>query len=357
MKCRNCKRIIQDNSLFCNWCGADQLGKVSYHVPEPVQRDGYFSGRITVDGKKITVKGKTKKEYIQNVQLIKSGEKPQKPTPTLQQAITDYINSNSETLSPSTLRGYDQILRNRFKDSMPKAIDSIDYQKMVNQEAKECSPKTIKNSWGLVSASLRYADYNIQTINLPKVPIPETDFLDHKQIKIFLQAIRGDDAEAAAILALHSLRASELYHLTADDISNNTIHVHGATVRNKSNQWVDKETNKNRTSTRDIPVIIPRLLELLPDNGKIVTIPPDTVRRNLIKICKDNKLPIVSLHDLRRTFASVTAYLQWHEENICAAGGWKPGSPIVHDIYIKTSDSSLKEDVQKMTDFLKVDTK
>lgn len=358
MKCRNCKRTIEDNSLFCNWCGAKQLKeKNEYHIAKPTKRNGYYSGRIVVDGQKITVKADTEKEYFQKVTEIKSGKPIEKPAPTLKKAITDYIDNNSDTLSPSTLRGYDQILRCRFQDYMLYNINAIDYQKMVNQEAKKVKPKTIKNAWGLVSAAVKYADFQTPAVNLPKVPLPETDFLDHKQIKTFLKAIQGDDCEVAALLALHSLRASELYHLTVDDISNNTIHVHGARVRNKENQWVDKETNKNRTSTRDIPVIIPRLLKLLPESGEVVTIPPDTVRRNLIKICRENKLPVVSLHDLRRTAASTMAYLQLKPETICAIGGWKPGSPIVHDIYIKISDSAVKEDAEKLRDFLKVDTK
>ncbi|MEE6208421.1 MAG: hypothetical protein VZR95_10245, partial [Alphaproteobacteria bacterium] len=73
----------------------------------------------------------------------------------------------------------------------------------------------------------------------------------------------------------------------------------------------------------------------------------------LIKICKKAKLPIVSLHDLRRSFSSLGSYLLWQESNICAMGGWSPGSATVHRIYIKTSDLSIKEDAAKMAKYLK----
>lgn len=356
MKCRNCKRTIEDNSLFCNWCGAEQIkNKDDYYVPEPVKRSDHYSGRITVDGHKITVKGKTRKEYYQNVQEIKKGAGP-KDYPTLKKAIENYINNNSDTLSPATIRGYDSYSRNRFQDYMSYKLDAIDYQKLINDEAKKRSPKTVKNAWGLITAAMNYASFQVPDVNLPQVAEPDTEFLDHKQVKVFLQAIRGEDCEAAALLALHSLRASEIYHLTTDDIKNNTITVKGATVRNKDGKWVDKKTNKNKLSTRDIPVIIPRLLEVLPESGKVVTMPQDTVREHLIKICQKNNLPVVSLHDLRRSFSSLGAYLGWQIETICALGGWAPGSPIVHKIYIKISNTAVKEDVSKMKNYLKMDT-
>jgi len=355
MKCKNCKRIIQDNSLFCNWCGARQLKEKSdITIPKPQKLKSGYSGQIMVDGERIRVRGKTEAEYRANAAKLKAGEKPAAPALTLEQCLNNYINSNSATLSVATIRGYDQILRCRFKSAMQAPLDVIDWQKTINDEAQKVAPKTVKNAWGLVTAALRYAKQDTPEVNLPAVPIPKTDFLDHKQIKIFLKAIEGDPAECAAILALHSLRASEIYHLTAGDIERNVIHVRGATVRDKANHWTDKDTNKNSRSTRDIPVIIPRLNKLIPSEGRIVTICQTAVREHIEKICINNKLPVVSLHDLRRSFTSLAAYLQWQEENICKVGGWCPGSPIVHKIYIKVSDKAIKEDVKRMKNYLKI---
>lgn len=354
MKCKNCKRDLPENALYCCWCGAEQLkNKGDYHVPEPKKRDGYYSGRITINGKKVTIKGETRREYYANVQQAKKEAAPQTELPTLEKAIQDYIDINTNVLSPSTIRGYTFIKKTRFTNYQKQKIDTINYQKMINECAKEYSPKTTKNSWGLVSAACKNAGYTPPAINLPAVPIATTDYLDHQQVKIFLQAIKGDDAEPAALLALHSLRLSELMHLQAKDIQNGIISVHGATVRDKTGKWVDKNTNKNRTSTRDIPIILPRLEELIPKNGKVVTIGAETIRQRLKRICEANKLPVVSVHDLRRTFATLAAYLKWQEETICAVGGWKPGSPIVHDVYVKVSNKAIQEDVKKMADYLK----
>jgi integrase len=208
----------------------------------------------------------------------------------------------------------------------------------------------------LITAALNYAKIKYQDVNLPAVPESDEDFLDHKQVKKFLQAIKGDDCEIAALLALHSLRASEMYHLQAGDITKDGITVKGATVRDKNNKWIDKDTNKNKTSTRTVPIIIPRLLDIIPESGRVVLSRPTAVREHLETICINNKLPVVSLHDLRRTFASLAAYLKWQEETICAVGGWSPGSPIVHKIYIKISDAAISEDAKKMKNYYQITT-
>lgn len=359
MKCRNCKRDLPDNALYCCWCGQKQIReKTDYHIAKPTKRNGYYSGRIVVDGHKVTIKADSEKEFYSKVKEIKSGKQSVKSFPTLKKCIQNYIDANSNTLSPSTLRGY-KFIAKRFIGYQDIRIDEIDFQRMINDESKNknYSAKTIRNSWGLVTPSLEYANYPVPTINLPSLAKPETQFLNHLEVKTFLKAIKDTDVELPSLLALHSLRASELYHLTRDDISNDTIHVAGARVRNEAGQWIDKQTNKNRLSARDIPVILPRLLDILPESGQLVTIPQETLRQHLKKICENNNLPVCSLHDLRRTFASLAAYLKWQEETICAVGGWKPGSPIVHDVYVKISNAAVKEDIKKMQKYLKVDTK
>lgn len=357
MKCRNCKRVIEDNSIFCNWCGAKQIKEIDeITIPKPKKRKDGYSAQVMVNGMRVTISGKTEALYRKAVIEAKTGETDVNGSRTLKAVITDYVNSNSDVLSPSTIRGYDQVLRCRFQDYINLPANRIDYQKLINDESKKYAPKTVRNSWGLITAALNYAKIKYQDVNLPAVPESDEDFLDHKQVKRFLQAIKGDDCEIAALLALHSLRASEMYHLQAGDITKDGITVKGATVRDKNNKWIDKDTNKNKTSTRVVPIIIPRLLEIIPKSGRIVIPKQTTVREHLETICINNKLPVVSLHDLRRTFASLAAYLKWQEETICAVGGWSPGSPIVHKIYIKISDAAISEDAKKMKNYYQITT-
>lgn len=320
---------------------------------------GMYFCQLRLNGVSIPVKAFTEKECKRQADLIKAEYRANKRIVraidgqyTLKSAMEKYIADNTNILSPSTLRGYTIIKDNRFTKYAEMPLDKINFQKMVNEEAKSKSPKTVKNAWGLVTASLNYVDFPLPKVNLPAVPESEQDFLDHEQIKTFIKAIKDTPVEIPALLALHSLRASELRHLNRSDITNDTIIVHGATVRGIDGM-VDKKTNKNRTSTRNIPIIIPRLLEILPEEGKVVTMPPTNIERRIKTICRHNNLPEVSLHDLRRSFASLGAYLLWQPETICALGGWRKGSPIVHNIYIKVSNKAISEDVEKMKDYLK----
>ena len=351
MKCRNCKRKIEDNSIYCNWCGAKQIReKEEVSVPVPRKIKSGYTAQIMIDGKRQTVTAKTEKEYYQQARELKKAGAI-KTAPTLGECIKTYISNNSAVLSPSTLRGY-EFIQKRLEGYSNNKVDEIDYQALINNHAKTYKSKTIRNTWGLIAAALDAAGQQIPKINLPaKVP-PQTEFLDHAQIKTFIRAIQGEPIEIPALLALHSLRASEIRHLQREDIDNKVIHVRGATVMGPAGK-VSKDANKTEQSTRDIPVIIPRLTKILPEAGPVSTLPDTNITRRIATICKHNNLPVCSLHDLRRTFASLAAYLGWREETICAVGGWIPGSAVVHRVYIKVSDKAITEDVNKMKRFLK----
>lgn len=358
MICKSCKRDIDDDSIFCKYCGEKQIRerkkKTEIKVPAPKQLpSGTWFGRITVDGERVSVSAPTEKEYYAKARAVKAGlieiaKAPKKLT--LRQVVRKYIDSNAEVLSPSTIRGYEKDYRNRFKAYMDKDIHLIDYQVMINEEAKLVSPKTVENGWGLVSAALRAIGETPPSINKPAVPEYDGDWLDYEQIQIFLDAVRGDSVEIAALLALHSLRLSELLDLEVSSFSDQFITVKGATVLNRENKLVHKETNKNRSSARTVPIVIPRILELLPEDGKVVTIAPPTIIRRLKMICNSAGLPPCSCHDLRRSFASLAYHLRWSEQTTMQVGGWSD-MHTVRKIYQKLAAKDKNADIERMIEF------
>lgn len=360
MICKFCKRQIDDDSIFCKWCGERQVKerkkKSEISVPAPrLLPSGTWFGRLMLNGERVSVSAPSEKEYYAKARAIKAGlieAEKHRAKLTLQQAIRKYIDSNTAVLSPSTIRGYEIIIENRFKDYMGKDIMAIDYQQMINTEAQKLAAKSVINSWGLVRRSLEAAGADIPKVNLPKLAQYMGDWLDYEQIKVFLAAIKGQPAEAASLLALHSLRQSELLDLTAESIKNGEIIVAGATVQDKNNKFVHKATNKNKTSARTVPVLIPRLLELVPEEGKIVTLHPSSIRRGLEKACLSSGLPVCSLHDLRRSFASLAYHLKWSDRTTMLVGGWSD-MKTVRAVYEKLAEADKAGDIQRMKEFYK----
>lgn len=320
-------------------------------------------GQLMVNGQRETVKADTEKEYRAKIDALRSGVIELKKHPEkriLREIVRAYIDKNDGVLSPATIRGYEIIIRNRFPAYIGKSFGSIDCQQMINTEAKTCAPKTVKNAWALITAALNDAKIPVPDVNLPAVPDSDEDFLDYEQILRFLDAIRDDPAECAALLMLHSLRTSEALKLDAGtDVQPGPdglqLLIHGAVVPDKNNKWVEKATNKNRTSRREIPIMIPRLEEILPKEGKAITIHPSTVRTRIEKACKRAGLPVCSPHDLRRSFASLAFHLGWSERLIQEVGGWN-NAETVHRIYIKLAKKDVSGSIRAMKNYYQITT-
>lgn len=360
MNCPYCNHTIPDESVFCMICGERIARKKKEKKPPAkypkyrILADGSLLGQLMVNGTRETIKAENERQYKAKIDALRTGVSEMKHHPEkrpLKQIIREYIDKNDGILSPSTICGYEIIYRNRFKDYMNLQAGKIDYQEMLNKESKDVAPKTLENSWGLVTTAFRDAKIPVPDVNLAAVPESDEDFLDYEQIQVFLKAIEGDRCETAALLMLHSLRMSELLKLDAkDDMTDDTIFVRGAVVPDKHFKLVEKKTNKNRTSTRTIPIMIPRLQQLIPESGKVVTVPRSTLNRRIVQICTAADLPPCSPHDLRRSFASLGYHLKWSERSIMLLGGWS-NPDTVHRIYVKLAQKDVNADVKAMRDY------
>jgi len=360
MKCRRCHNEIERTDLYCRFCGNKlyKSEKKELTIPKPkLLADNTYSAQLMVNGERFTVKADTLEEYEAKARATKLSIlaiKKAPPKTTLGDAIDSYIESNRNILSPSTLRGYLMIRGNRFKSYMALPYSEIDYQRMASDEALLCSPKTLTNAFALVKSSLKKVGYAVPDVNLPTVITPDLLFLDYEQIPVYLSAAKGKAGELASILALHSLRMSELLAITVNDVDDKYITVNKAVVRDDNNQYVQKIT-KTEKSTRQIPVMIPRLLELLPDNGRLVTNTPTAIEKQIRRVCEASSLPYIGCHGLRRSFASLAFHLHWDERSIMSVGGWS-NMQTVHKVYIKLAQQDLIANTSSMANFYQITT-
>ena len=346
MNCRYCKKEIEPDSVFCRFCGERvqrrRKPKEEITVPPPsVTPSGKYRGRVMVRGSRVWITEDTEAAYYVRAKAVKAGmlKEAVEPRDTLQELIRRFIDDNEAVLSPSTVPAYRSYARNAFQAYMGMRVASIPWQRAVSDEAGRVSAKTLENEWRLVTAALRYAKIQPPDVNLPRAVKHEREYLDFEQIEVFIGAIRGDPCELAYLLALHSLRLSEILAVT--EITD-VIRVRGAMVRGEAG-YTMKELNKTDLSRRDVPVMIPRVRELpLP-----VVQRDTTLNRHLARICADAGLPVVTLHGLRHSFASLAYHLRWTEKTTMRLGGWSTPD-VVHEIYTHLAQQDVDEDVERM---------
>ena len=300
---------------------------------------GNYFIRLRLGGEEVCVTEATEKECIRQAQFIKSEylagkreKEEDRKTTTLAEACESFIESRKNSLSPSTIRGYKYITKNRFQSLMPCVAADIkesEWIVAVNREAALCSPKTIKNSWGFISSVLKKElKITPPDVTLPQIPPNERPFLSAEQIKIFVDAIKGTEVEIPALLGLSSMRRSEICALRWEnvDLKKRLIHIKGAAVYDESDVLVQKKTNKNTSSTRTIPIMMDELYNALEaarqPSGLVVTCYPNVIRNRINRICEQNDLPKVGTHGLRHSFASLAKHLGMPEQLTMQIGGW-----------------------------------
>lgn len=297
---------------------------------------GNWFVQLRIDGRSISITKPTEQEAIAEAIAIKEGIIKVRSTPkgdlTLTKAIDAWIEDNLNRLSPATVRGYRTCQDNGFSSLMHikcSAITDAMIARAINTECKTYKAKTVVNRWRFISQVLTWATGETHSPLLPQVVKPDIQFLDQQELDTFLKYIKGQKVEITALLAISSLRRSEIAALDWDngdiDLTNRWIHVRGAVVPDEHHQLVKKETNKNTASRRDVPMIDP-LFEALSavkyKHGRVVSEHPATMLTRINKACAAAGVPQVGCHGLRHSFASLCHILNIPAQVAMEIGGW-----------------------------------
>ena len=361
MKCKH--ERAPEHAAFCPDCGARLIqvrGEVK--VPVPTLRGNKWSAQMTINGERVYVDGSTEEEYYAKAKAAKADLieiKKASPKVSIGKVIDKFIKDNDAVLSPSTVNAYQSYRKTRFKRYMDVSIEDINWQRMVNEEAKKVSPKTVRNAFALVTAALDHSGYQKPKIKLPKKAKSDRPWLDYEQIQILLGASKGKPYELGILLALHGLRRSELLHITAEDIDTQAgiIHVRGASVIGEGNKLVDKATNKNTTSTRDVHIVIPRLTELVScKKGRLITPNPSTLYGSINGLCERVGLPQVGVHGLRHSYISLCFHLGWNIQTVMREGGYSD-MQTVNEVYRHLAAQDANADIERMINYYKITAK
>lgn len=297
---------------------------------------GSWTCRVRIDGQDISITKPTEKEAVAAAMAIKAGLVQVSKTPiadrTLAAAIDLWLDHNRNRLSPATVRGYVTCRDNGFQGLMKMKCSAITERQIaqaVNAECRNYKAKTVVNRWRFIAQVLTWATGKTYPTKLPQVVRPDIDFLDQTELDTLLEYVQGKPVEITALLALSSLRRSEIAALSWDngdiDLEHRWIHVRGAVVPDENHRMVKKETTKNTTSRRDVPMIDPlyRALSAVENKtGPVVKIHPATMLSQINKACTSAGVPEVGCHGLRHSFASLCHILNIPPQVAMEIGGW-----------------------------------
>lgn len=303
---------------------------------------GTWRCQVMVDGKRVSVVAETPGEAQAKAVALKNGlieesallKEERKGAITLKCAIDRYIESRENVLSPSTISGYREIQRNRFRELMGKRVLDIevsDLQAAVNAEAKTVSTKTIRNALGLTVAVIsEYKDISTKRIRLPQRKRTEHAYLDEQGMMNLFEAIQGSPVEIPILLAVWlGMRRSEIMGLCWDsiDFEHSKILIRRTYIRGADGKYVLRDEMKTEASRRtlDCPgYILQKLEAYTPEHreGRVFLMHPNTIYDTMRDICQRHDIPFVGVHGLRHTNASVMLSLGIVDKVAMARGGW-----------------------------------
>lgn len=326
---------------------------------------GAWRCQVMVNGKRISVTEDTAKLAQAKAMAIQAGlmekQEAQKKALSLSEAIDEYINMKSATLSPSTLRGYQTVQKNRLQSIMQKNVYTLtkkDVQLAVNEDAKSVSAKTVYNSYGLVRPVLKEYGIDVSGVNLPQRVKPNKKYMQPEEISKFLLAIQGDLCEVPILMAIClGLRRSEIIGLCGDcvDVKNGTVTIRRTVVPDMHGRMVLKTGAKNESSQRTVSCpdfIMDKLVPMIPPNPKAPIFPfhPDTLRKHVHRACAAAGITDTGVHDLRHTNAAVMKFLQIDDAHAMQRGGWTNESTY-KQTYSYVFSSVAESADQKINDF------
>ena len=240
-------------------------------------------------------------------------------------AAEEYIESKRNVLSPSTVRGYNGIIRQlpeAFLEKNVHDITSVDVQKEINRFSNNHSPKSVSNHHGFISAVLGTFCPNLKICTtLPQKVKNEPYIPSADDIKKILEYAKGTQFEIPIILACYGMRRSEICALNPEDIDGDIVHINKALVQGENKKWIVK-TTKTTTSTREI-IIPAQIADKIAEQGYVYKGHPNSITSYLTKVQDALNIPHFSLHKLRHYFASQMSALGIPEADILKMGGWE----------------------------------
>lgn len=290
------------------------------------------------------------------------GKSVDKKTVTLRAAMTAYIQSKEGVLAQSTVNSYYSSMNSfgDFLDTPLCNLNAVSVQKAISEYArrgnggngkagKPISAKTVRNAYGLLTATLHQNDIWFHGISLPQKESVEYHTPLGSSLAAIFRVSEGTRLELPVLLASWcSLRRSEILGLQFGDVDfdKSLIHIRRAKVYIGAKQDIKKPKTKTSARMVFLPSYIAEKIKAIPHDKETDWIVPvsglfisDGFRQLLIK----NNLPPCRFHDLRHAFVSVLAENGVDGKYIQEMGGWSCENGVMNSVYKQTSFERKRE--------------
>ena len=249
--------------------------------------------------------------------------------------LSQYIESKTNVLSPSTITSYRQLSR-MFPDWLLNMnvydIEQLDIQNAVNEYAINHSPKSVKNYHGLLSSAIKLyrPNFTIRT-TLPSKQNKETILPSEEDVKRIIELSKNTEYYIPLLLGCCGLRRSELCALTLEDVNGEMLTINKTLVL-KGHEYVIRNNTKTDASTRTI-YIGETIANAVREKGYIYKGYPNNIIRALHRFQDELGIPRFRFHDLRHFYCSYAHSKGMNEADILANGGWVGNSDVMRKVY------------------------
>lgn len=258
---------------------------------------------------------------------------------TVYEAIQGYINAKEGVLSPSTIRGYNKMLKNNYKSIGNTKINKLTSESMqifVSDLSRDKSPKTVRNVYGLLVSSIGlYLPDMTFRVTLPQKCIKKEFSPSDEDVSVLYERATKELKKCIALAAFGSLRRGEICALTFADLKGDTLSITKDMIQGKDNKWIVKDIPKTAASVREVrlPQKVIDLLGTGEENERIIKYKnPGSITQCFTKL-RDRLNINIHFHQLRKFYASIGAVLGIPDTYLSDFGGWSKNSRVMKDVY------------------------
>lgn len=321
-----------------------------------------FAGYVIKDGKRkrkyesFTAPTKREAEAMAARWANSRTERPSDMT--VLQAVTQYIASRENVLSPSTIRGYNACI-GRFcaiSDKRIRSLTNADVQLWVSGLASTLSPKSVSNTYGLFTAAINFLSPETSfNVKLPSKIKTDYYIPPDEDVKKLLSVIDGELLIAVMLARYYSLRRSEICALRSDDLCGDVLTIRRAVVHNKESGWVTKDIPKTYDSYRYVIIAEPLLNALNQIRGSYITCNPDALMSRFRRAMKRSRIKQFKFHALRHMFATSAALMGVPDFLAAKMGGWSQSSKVLKNVYQTVRDDDLRKQMNRINHAMQLD--